>query len=175
MHSGNPENNSPRSCQLGFKKQRLSGERKKYRVVGDISQRPLDKGRPIEVQVQMVYQLARQMLPIAEIAGVLGMRRDQLDGLIQGSSRLSDAIEQGYAETRQHLRKTQLDLALSGHSSMLMWLGKQYLGQADQHKVESKTEINITVQRAMDELRNIPKNKLMQAMALIDTPVIDND
>lgn len=120
------------------------------------------KGRkPIDLQV--IYQLARCMCTMGEMAKQIGMSHAALSKEHEQWPELAETIEKGYAETRQALRKTQLDLAFSGHASMLMWLGKQYLGQSDKQVVETNTQINITVQRAMDELRNIPKEQLLNS------------
>jgi Zn-dependent peptidase ImmA (M78 family) len=43
------------------------------------------------------------------------------------------------------LRKKQWDIAMSGNSSLLIWLGKQYLGQSDKQETKldsSKIDIN---------------------------------
>ena len=66
-------------------------------------------------------------------------------------------------------------MALSGNPAMMIWLGKQYLGQSDKREEKNTTEISVTVQRATDELRNIPKDALLQAMALLSAPVVNND
>ena len=42
-----------------------------------------------------------------------------------------DYIKQGESETRQRLRNAQIELALKGNATMLIWLGKQMLGQSD--------------------------------------------
>ena len=43
----------------------------------------------------------------------------------------ADIIEKGRQELRQTLRKAQLNLALKGNATMLIWLGKNILGQSD--------------------------------------------
>jgi len=43
-----------------------------------------------------------------------------------------DIITNGRLETNQRLRRAQLKLALNGDRSMLIWLGKNILGQSDQ-------------------------------------------
>ena len=44
----------------------------------------------------------------------------------------ADLYKKGTVETNQRLRKAQLDLALNKHDRvMLIWLGKQMLGQAE--------------------------------------------
>ena len=42
-----------------------------------------------------------------------------------------DIIVKAQSETKQALRKTQLKVALEGNVTMLIWLGKQILGQAE--------------------------------------------
>ena len=41
----------------------------------------------------------------------------------------------GRAELRKRLRKAQINLALSGNATMLIWLGKQYLEQSDKNEI----------------------------------------
>jgi hypothetical protein len=43
-----------------------------------------------------------------------------------------DIITKGRLETKQRLRKAQLDLAMKGDRTMLIWLGKNILGQMEQ-------------------------------------------
>lgn len=44
----------------------------------------------------------------------------------------ADLYEKGTTKTKQRLRQAQLKLALNGDRSMLIWLGKNILGQSDQ-------------------------------------------
>ena len=43
----------------------------------------------------------------------------------------SDIIAKGRAETKQALRRAQIALALKGNATMLIWLGKNILGQSE--------------------------------------------
>jgi len=43
----------------------------------------------------------------------------------------SSEIAKGRAETKQSLRRAQISLALKGNATMLIWLGKNMLGQSD--------------------------------------------
>lgn len=54
----------------------------------------------------------------------------------------ADLYEKGTTLTKQRLRKAQLKLALNGDRSMLIWLGKNILGQMDQ-------PINITEDKVL--------------------------
>ena len=42
-----------------------------------------------------------------------------------------DIIKKGRIETKQRLRKAQLKMALNGDRTMLIWLGKNILGQSE--------------------------------------------
>jgi hypothetical protein len=43
----------------------------------------------------------------------------------------SDIIAKGRSETKQSLRRAQIALALKGNATMLIWLGKNMLGQQE--------------------------------------------
>ena len=43
----------------------------------------------------------------------------------------SDLIAKGRSETKQSLRRAQIALALKGNATMLIWLGKNMLGQQE--------------------------------------------
>ena len=51
----------------------------------------------------------------------------------------------GRINLKQRLRRKQIDVALKGNVTMLIWLGKQYLGQAE--KIEENGDYKITVER----------------------------
>jgi hypothetical protein len=53
-----------------------------------------------------------------------------------------DVIKKGRAETRRTLRQAQIKVALSGNVTMLIWLGKNILGQSDApEELESEPEM----------------------------------
>ena len=41
------------------------------------------------------------------------------------------------------MRRSQFDLAKKGNATMLIWLGKQYLGQTDKPTAEEDDEVNM--------------------------------
>lgn len=126
-----------------------------------------------DIDLDSVEAMAKLMMSQTEMGSVLGIGTSGVNKFLDTWPEFAEAVDRGYADTRKALRRTQLDLALSGHASMLMWLGKQYLGQADKHEQHTKTEVSITVQRAMDELRNIPRGQLLAAQALLSAPVVE--
>lgn len=105
-----------------------------------------------------------------EVAALIGCSVQWLENERDQNPAMAVAIEQGFAQMKQGLRRAQLTMALNGSPAMLIWLGKQYLGQSDKQQVDNNTQINITVTRAMDELRNIPRDQLLAAQALLSTP-----
>lgn len=119
------------------------------------------------IDLESINGLARIGATINEIATVLGVSDSWVIKERDSNPAFSLALEQGYAIMRTSLRRAQIDLALSGSAPLLIWLGKQYLGQSDKHEQTTKTDISITVSRAMDELRNIPKEQLMASHALL--------
>ena len=53
----------------------------------------------------------------------------------------SDIIAKGRAETKQALRKAQLKAAITGNTTMMIWLGKNILGQSDNPINNSEDQI----------------------------------
>jgi DNA-binding CsgD family transcriptional regulator len=51
----------------------------------------------------------------------------------------------GKANLKERLKRKQIQVAMQGNVTMLIWLGKQYLGQAE--KIEESGEYKIIVER----------------------------
>lgn len=120
------------------------------------------------VDLQALRQLASIGCTIEEIAQALGYSVAWLNKERERNPAAEMALQEGYANIRQSLRRAQIDVALKGNPQMLIWLGKQLLGQSDKQVTESKTEINITVQRAMEEVRNMPRQALLESLRLLE-------
>jgi len=57
--------------------------------------------------------------------------------------RFSEYLTKGRESGKIRLRKKQFEVAMSGNVSMLIWLGKQVLGQTDKQDIEhSSSKIN---------------------------------
>jgi hypothetical protein len=72
-----------------------------------------------------VYKLASMGSNDREIALWFSMNEDTL------RYNFADIIAKGREDLRQSLRRAQIKLALSGNAVMLIWLGKNILGQSD--------------------------------------------
>lgn len=90
----------------------------------------------IEKQVE---KLASYGLTNKEIAEALGFDDSTL------KRRFENFLTKGKANLKQRLKRKQIDVALAGNVSMLIWLGKQYLGQAD--KLDENGEYEIVINR----------------------------
>lgn len=92
---------------------------------------PPRRGRPRKaINPHQVEKLAAIMCSHAEIAAVLDCSDDTL------TRHFADAIKKGREQAGQSLKKAQFKLALGGNPTMLIWLGKQYLGQRDRQVVQ---------------------------------------
>jgi DNA-binding CsgD family transcriptional regulator len=92
---------------------------------------PEDKGGPgrkklefTDEQKEMIKRLSEVFCSQEEIAYVMGISRSVLRNH-------KDLLEEGKARGRVKLRRAQMEKALEGNPTMLIWLGKQMLGQTD--------------------------------------------
>lgn len=72
---------------------------------------------------------------INELADVIGVDIVTLYNGRNGAKTKS-AVKEGNATCNMRLRKSQVNAALNGNSSLLIWLGKNRLGQSDSPKSE---------------------------------------
>lgn len=98
-------------------------------------------GRPLKhIDTNLVKELARIHCTRDEIARIVGCHVDTL------YARFSDLLQEGMAEGKRSLKRLQWQQAERGNVQMLIWLGKQWLGQKDRQPDETpNTIINIQV------------------------------
>lgn len=90
--------------------------------------------RPLaEVDEIQVEKLAAINCSYDEMAAVLDCDPKTL------TNRFSQAIKKGRAHGKMSLKRKQWEVAMSGNVSMLIWLGKQILGQSD-HPIQEEEE-----------------------------------
>jgi hypothetical protein len=92
-----------------------------------MSEEPKRKGgRPmLQIDPDQVEKLASIGCTKAEICAVVGCSQDTL------MARFSEQIAKGQENGKTRLRKKQIEVALAGNVSMLIFLGKNMLGQSD--------------------------------------------
>ena len=96
-------------------------------------------GRPRkEINWKQLYSLCEIQCTQEEIASVLDICVDTIDTRCKEEHELSfSEIYKKHAEKgKKSLRRAQFSKAIEGNTTMLVWLGKQYLGQRD------KTELS---------------------------------
>lgn len=95
---------------------------------GEVTKTGLAVGRGANKKIvhpDDVYKLARLGCSIEEMADFFQINRETL------KYNFMDYINKGKAEIRTKLRDAQIKLALQGNAAMLIWLGKNMLGQSD--------------------------------------------
>lgn len=88
---------------------------------------------------QLVENLARIGCTEEEIATIL---EASVDTLMNKNNKelFREAIKKGQAECKQSLRRLQFKAAQNGNVTMLIWLGKQLLGQSE--KIDTNVNAN---------------------------------
>jgi hypothetical protein len=92
-------------------------------------------GRPrLQVDEKLLEDLASIGCTTPEMATILGVSEDTLE------RRFAGIIEKGRADLDMSLRRQQVSVARTGNVTMLIWLGKQRLGQSDKVENTVKTD-----------------------------------
>lgn len=120
------------------------------------------RGRPrLELDLEEIEELAEEGNTAEDIAAALGIGRTTLYKRKDAKA----AFDKGRASLRVNLRHWQIQTARSGNVSMLIWLGKQLLGQSEQpvlKKDEKKRDdsLSASLREMADEIdkaRGVPK------------------
>lgn len=93
------------------------------------------------IDYDMLDKLCAIMCTGEECAEMLGIDYDTLNNRLKedGNSGFSDYFKRKSAKGAVSLRRKQFLAATEdGNVPMLIWLGKQYLGQKDQQEIDSK-------------------------------------
>jgi hypothetical protein len=81
-----------------------------------------------KIDVEQLKKMAGIGLGVKEIAALMDCSEDTIQ------RRFSHHIESGRERRNGKLRMKQYELAMAGNATMLVWLGKQYLEQADKQE-----------------------------------------
>ena len=87
--------------------------------------------KPKPINMEQLAVLAGMQCTYEEIAAVFGLKKRQFIDRIEQDPDLKLAIEGGWALGRASVRRAQFKALEAGDRTMLVWLGKQYLGQRD--------------------------------------------
>lgn len=79
----------------------------------------------LEIDEEQVLKLAMIQCTMNEMAAVLNCSVDTLE------RRFADVIQKGRDSGKMSLKRKQWETAMNGNVAMLIWLGKNMLGQTD--------------------------------------------
>jgi len=99
---------------------------------------------PKEIDERQVQLLAGCGCTSEEIASKLGCSKDTIE------RRFAASLEQGRNNGKTSLRGKQVELAMKGNVQMLIWLGKNMLGQKDRSAIDLNS---ITPEQALAILK----------------------
>lgn len=96
----------------------------------------------LNINEDQVRSLAGINCSLEEMGAVLNCDESTL------TRRFSAIIKEGRATGRMSLKRKQWEMAMGGNITMLIWLGKQNLGQTD--KVEQRVDAKVESKRGTD-------------------------
>jgi hypothetical protein len=105
-------------------------------------------GRPRkEISLTELDKLCVLQCLEVEIAGFFDMTVDTLETRVKEMTGMgfSEYFAQKRGTGKIALRRRQMQAALKGDRTMLVWLGKQYLDQAEKQETKHKVEGSLTI------------------------------
>ena len=113
-------------------------------------------GRPqLDIDIAAVERAATIGCTRQEIAAVIGVSRATLYNHMATDPLIAEAIERGADKGKATLRRLQWKGAHDGNPTMLIWLGKQLLGQRDQHQIDGQMNIGVVNGRLADRIARL--------------------
>lgn len=109
------------------------------------------RGRPtMEFDHSEVEKLGMLGATVPEMAAWFGCAVRTIErrmAMREGEFRRS--YEKGFGRLKISLRRQQIEVAKGGNVSMLIWLGKQMLGQADKQDVKEEATVTQKIERPL--------------------------
>ena len=104
------------------------------------------RGRPpTPIDYETVEKLAMMQATLDEIASFIGFSREGLRKRRAWDDELVAALEKGQDKGKISLRRLQWEQAQQGDRTMLIWLGKQILGQRDKHEQQIDGHMTVNI------------------------------
>lgn len=106
------------------------------------------RGRPkVELPRKSIEEMAARGCTVEGIAGILGVHRNTI------TANFSAEVALGRNRLADQLRTKQVDLAMKGSVPLLIWLGKQYLGQRDKAEQTIREEV-VTIEEIAPKVQH---------------------
>lgn len=114
--------------------------------------------KPKYIDWDRVDELLQHQWPISEIASFCGLSEANfhLKARKKYKGNFRDHHESKKAEGIGRLRTKQYQLALDGNVTMLIWLGKQLMGQSDKSEVKNEGKLDIKVTSLLELIKSAP-------------------
>jgi hypothetical protein len=110
--------------------------------------------RPYVVDQEILAAYCQVGATQEEVCAILDIDEETLQGACkrQFGCAFPEFFKKHFNKTKLSLRRKQVQLALEGHPSMLIWLGKSFLNQSERHEV---------LQKGVLAIGSIDKNELI--------------
>lgn len=105
-------------------------------------------GRPKkEINWQALDAVLQFGATLEDAAEIVGVHTDTLARKIkkEHDCTFTEYRDKKMSKIRYNLRKKQYDVAMAGNVSMLIWLGKNMLGQTDKQEIAQNTTIQMPI------------------------------
>ena len=99
---------------------------------------------PKDLDLDMLERLAAVSLSQDEIGAIMGMTSRTIRRKLSSSKMARAAYDRGYERCTASLKRKLVEMAMDGQPTMLVWLGKQHLGQRDESRVQAQVDANVT-------------------------------
>jgi len=115
-------------------------------------EKPKNKGgRPHALQaddetLDTLRKLSAMHATHEEAAAFLEVSRKTFSEFLHNNKKAEEIWEMGKGQGKISLRRKQFQAAENGNTTMLVWLGKQYLEQKDKHEHAGDKDAPLTVQ-----------------------------
>lgn len=116
---------------------------------------PKPKLQPTEETLKTVKGLGLIQATSKECAAVLGVTEPTWIKFKADNPEVEEALRHGQGEGLTSLRRQQFQTAMKGNPTMLIWLGKQYLGQTDKQDITANVTQDVTVSDARSKLEHL--------------------
>lgn len=101
-----------------------------------------------------------------ECAAVLGVSEPTWIAFKRDNPAVAEALLFGQGEGLASLRRRQFEAAHKGNASMMIWLGKQYLGQTDKQDITAALTQDVRISDARSKLESLFDSQSAAAAAV---------
>lgn len=110
-----------------------------------------------EIEWPIFDYLCANQCTLEEIASVLKVSADTVERRVfeEFGKSFAEVFDQKRKAGFASLRSRQFEVAMSGNVPMLIWLGKQYLGQSDRQIQKTDLTVRAEPQLSHEEIRRI--------------------